>query len=179
MKLVKTQVSADSPSIHPEEFDDDTKSPWQEFHVPPVGDCKGRLAGRCDSGMKDAMETVLHSQVTPFKNESELLRYCVDIGLQIIAKAIKDPQLSDTIEKRRVIIRQLQDEEEGRQMLEFSERIRRNIDIMVSEGDIHSATEKVRSIRDTALSMKSPRWRKKTLALIERYKWMLKKKEGK
>lgn len=156
--------------FHPRAMVDDTKNPWQELYMPPVGDAKATLAGRCDTILADAVMALCINQDTPWRTMSDFIRWAVDRAVGEANVLLKDPLLADTLSKRAVIIRQLQAEEEGKRMLEMTQGIHATIEGMLKEGDIRAAAGLVAEIRSIAQSMKSPRWRKKTLEVVAKWK---------
>jgi hypothetical protein len=161
-------------SFHPRDMVDDTKNPWRELYMPPIGDSKGAMAGRCDITLKEAVGTLISNNDTPWRNESDFVRWSVERGVRDANEILQDPLLADTLAKRAIILRHLQDEMEGQKMLEMAAAIRANIEGMLKDGDIAAAKDEIRLIHDTARSMKSPRWRRKTLEMIAKWKELMK-----
>lgn len=156
--------------FHPRAMVDDTKNPWQELYMPPVGDAKATLAGRCDSTTGDAVGALCANMETPWRNQSDFIRWAVERALWEANAILKDPMLGDTLAKRAIIILQLQAEEEGKKLLEMTQGIQTTVEGLLKEGDIRAAEGLVEEIRRIAQSMKSPRWRKKTLEVVAKWK---------
>ena len=172
-KLKDVSARRISPS-HPNTMIDDTKSPWQELYIPPIGDAKLTLQSRCDSGLMESITSLVINPLTPFKSVSDFVRSACERLLHEVAPLLKDDLLSDSIAKRQIIIMTLNAEAEGQALTEMHVKIIQVIDALVKEGDFAAARAKVKFVTEMAHTMNDPRWRKKTLALVDKWKDLVK-----
>ena len=119
------------------------------FNVPPsLGkDGKsGKIQCHIQEGHVRALEDFAHSGVFPFTTSSDVIRWCIDLGVKELNR-LEPAKMNSVIRRTNIIIELAKEEHSKSQFLVAFDAVRTNIHQHRQSGDIESARDHVAEVR--------------------------------
>ena len=157
-------------STKPENMIRDALNPFDELSCPvEKGTPTSSASVRVPNSLLGMLDHYTHDNKYPWKNRSDFINAAIFRLLEDVQRIEQHPDFDDSLRKLALIHLQLNQEEEGRRLMDASQRIINTVQAVISDNDHAEARRLLLIIRETAQSMLNRRWREKILRIVDAF----------